>query len=55
MATQYSPIISPTCGPSMCTPRIRSVVASASTFTKPSASWFTLARLLAVKGNLPTL
>jgi hypothetical protein len=55
MATQYSPIISPTWGPIMCTPRMRSVAASASTFTKPSPSWFTLARLLALKGNLPAL
>ncbi len=55
MATAYSPIISDTSGPIMCAPRTRSVLASAITFTKPSVSWLTLARALAVKGNLPTL
>jgi hypothetical protein len=55
MATQYSPIISETCGPIMCTPSTSSVAASARTFTKPSVSWLILARLLAVKGNLPAL
>jgi hypothetical protein len=55
MATQYSAIISPTCGPIRCAPRISSVVASASTLAKPSVSWLILARELALKGNLPTL
>ncbi|MNF92333.1 hypothetical protein D3C84_749740 [compost metagenome] len=55
MATQYSPIISLTLGPTMCTPSTSSVRSSARTFTKPSVSWLILARLLAVKGNLPTL
>src|SRR5690606_1804853 len=55
IATQYSAIISPTCGPIMWAPRISSVLASASTFTKPSVSWLTLARLLAANGNLRTL
>src|SRR5688572_28242542 len=55
MATAYSPTISLTEGPIRWAPRISSVVASASTFTKPSVSWLILARLLAVKGNLPAL
>src|SRR5204863_3680507 len=38
IATQYSAIISPTCGPIMWTPRTSSVLASARTFTKPSVS-----------------
>src|SRR4030095_1091022 len=55
MATQYSPTISDTDGPIMWTPSTSSVAESASTFTKASVSWLILARLLAVKGNLPDL
>ncbi len=55
IATAASPIMLPTSGPIMCTPRTRSVLASASTFTKPSVVALTLARAFAVNGNLPTL
>ncbi len=42
-------------GANMDTPRMRSVVASARTFTKPSVVLLTFARPFAVKGNLPAL
>src|ERR1700685_322704 len=55
MAMAASPIMLPASGPRMCTPSTLSVLASARIFTKPSVVRFTLARALAVKGNLPTL
>ena len=39
----------------MCTPRMRSVLASDRTLTMPSASLMVFARLLAAIGNLPAL
>src|SRR3981081_3897806 len=55
IATAASAIMLPASGPTMCTPSTRSVLASARILTKPSVWWLTLARPLAVKGNLPAL
>ena len=55
ISTAASAIMVPASAPRICTPSTRSVAASASTLTKPSVVRLTLARPLAVKGNLPTL
>src|SRR5260221_5615686 len=55
MAMTASAIMLPASAQISCTPRTRSVFASAKIFTKPSLVKLTLARPLAVKGNLPTL
>ena len=55
MVMAASWIISPAWGPMMWTPSTLSVAASARILAKPSVSWLILARLLAVKGNLPFL
>src|SRR5215813_8030116 len=55
IATAASAIMLPASGPRMWTPRTRSVLASARIFTKPSVCRLTLARPLAVNGNLPAL
>jgi dihydrolipoamide dehydrogenase len=59
MANAISAIISPQCGPIICTPKTLSVLLSASIFTKPSVSLFTLARELEKKaykvGKFPFL
>merc|ERR1712151_44174 len=55
MAKQASPMSSPAMALTMCTPRSLSVCLHAKTFTKPTSSWFALARELAPKVNLPFL
>ncbi len=55
MITAASAIISLAWAAIMCTPRMRSVSASARILMKPSVVLLTLARPLAVMGNLPTL
>ena len=55
IATAASAIMFAGLGPTMWTPSTRSVAASARIFTKPSVVRLTLARPLAVNGNLPTL
>jgi dihydrolipoamide dehydrogenase len=54
-ATTASAIRSPARAPTMCTPRMRSVVASANTLTLPSVCASARARPLARKGNEPFL
>uniref|UniRef100_A0A915JY19 Uncharacterized protein n=1 Tax=Romanomermis culicivorax TaxID=13658 RepID=A0A915JY19_ROMCU len=55
MAKAASAIISPAPAPTIWAPKIRSVALSPIILTKPSASLFVLARLLAINGNLPIL
>ncbi len=55
ISTAASWIISPAPKPTMWTPSTRSVLASASIFTKPSVWRMARARPLARNGNLPTL
>src|SRR5262245_41969420 len=55
MITAASAIISLAWAAMMCTPRMRSVAASARILTNPSVVLLILARALAVKGNLPTV
>ena len=55
IAKAISAIISPQCGPIICTPSTLSVSLSAKIFTNPSVSLLTFALELAKKGNLPTL
>ena len=55
IAIAISAIISPACGPIICTPKTLSEVASASIFTKPSGSSIAFALEFAIKGNFPTL
>ena len=53
MAETASAIISAAPSPTMCTPMMRSVRASTTTFTKPRVSACARARPLAVKGQVP--
>ena len=55
MTITASAIMSEARGPRMCTPRTRSVAASARILTSPSVSSIALARPFARNGNLPTL
>ena len=52
MATTASEINSLAIGPTMCTPKISSVLASARIFTMPSVAMMVLARALAVKPSI---
>ena len=53
IATTASEISSEAIGPMMCTPRISSVFASASTLTMPVVSPSARARPLAMNGKVP--
>ena len=55
IARAISAIMSPQCGPIICTPKTLSVLASANIFTNPSVSLLTFALEFAKNGNLPTL
>ena len=55
IATTASAMISAARAPIICTPKISSVVASASTFAKPSTSPDAIERPRALNGNEPSL
>jgi hypothetical protein len=55
MATTASAMSSDTTGPTMCTPRMRSVSAWARTFTCPAVSFIATARPMAANGKVPLL